>query len=790
MAYVAKPEPSQDEQDALDLEALTSVLEQEYGPQAEPAPKKRREIGPMEDHEFQANVAAIIDDAREYIDDHVAPERAMATALYRGDPLGNEEDGRSQIVMTEVRDTVLSMLPPLLRIFCGSDRVVEFVPTSASKVDLSKQQTDYVDHVFMQDNPGFVILHNTFKDALVRKTGFITWYYSEEVRVTESDFTGLSQGEYAVMAQDATTEVLEATPRTELVEQLQPNPESTPEQELPPITVQVPVEVWDVSIRRRIPANSIVVEAVPPEEVLIARDTRIIPTSKCVARRQLKTISSLVAMGYEKDEIEENCGDDGAEFEWNYEASVRNEAINSFLDGDNVDPAMRQVLYTEAFVRIDRDGDGIAELRKVCTLGMGHYILHDEVVDEIPLALFCPDPEPHMAIGQSITDQTGDIQFLKTGLMRGVLDSLAQSIHPRTVIVEGQTNIDDAMNTEVGALIRTTQQGAVQELVKTFVGQQAMPIIGYVDQTRSIRTGMSPASQGLNPDILQSTTKSAVDATVNGAQERLEMIARIFADSLCQVFKGIYRLSVKHQDKPRMLKLRGEWHELNPKAWEASLDCVPNVALGSSSEKKLQTLLGIAGKQAEIIEKYGPNNPLCDLQQFRDTLAEITNLGGFKDAARYWKVITPDTLKKWQEEMAAAQANKPDPQMALVEIERERTQGELQIKMSKQMSDHLAKLNDQKLERDKMMIDAFLKAAEIEAKFGDQGQLARLQAMMDADLELHRISMDAVQKYLDAQLAHEAQRYATDKSHEAQLHKNELGAATAREAAQQPVIAE
>jgi hypothetical protein len=679
---------------------------------------------PMDALEFSASVKALLDDAVDYTDGFLAQPRAEATAMYRGDPLGNEEEGRSQIVMTEVRDTVLAMLPGLLRIFVSSEDVVEFVPTTALTVDLAEQQTAYINHVFHQDNPGFSILHSVFKDALVRKLGIVKWWYSTEATVSESDFTGLTQGQVAVLREDPTTEIVELRAGRPISLDGGLGPDGLP---LPPQQV----EAWDVAIRRCIPRNRIVVEALPPEEFLISRDARDVEKARCVAHRSMKTVSDLVALGYDPEEIEAHAGD-GDIFLLNYEATVRNPSINSFIQSGNPDPALREVLYVESFVRIDKDGDGIAELRRVCSIGNAHHVLHDEVVDEAPFALFCPDPEPHMVVGQSIADWTGDLQRLKTNLMRGTLDSLAQSIHPRTAIVEGMVNVDDALNTEVGGIIRTRQIGAVQPFTLPFVGQSALPVIAYVDQTASKRTGVSPASQGLDPDVLQSTTDRAVAATVNGAQERTELIARIFAESgMTRLFKGLLKLAIKHQDKPRVLKLCGKWVEIDPRVWDIDLECRPNVALGKGTDQDKMNMLGtIAHKQEQILQTLGPLNPICTLQEYRNTLAQIANLAGFKDATRYFKPVGAADLQQ----LVHAPPRPPDPRMALVQVEQAKAQGEAQsalLKHQLHQAEVAAKLQQQKTE---FAINAMLRLAEIEAKYGVQGYLGQLQAFIDRDI--------------------------------------------------------
>ncbi len=690
----------------------------------------------MDDEEFASVVGSAIDDAADYIDGYVAPARAQATEYYRGDPLGNEEEGRSTIVMTEVRDTVQAIIPSLLRIFTASEQVVEYAPRTEATVEQAAQATDYVNFVFYNDNPGFSILHQTFKDALVNKTGIIKWRWSEDTEISEAEYTGLDEASLNMLLQDPTVELVEA--EQTVVQEAQIGPDG--------MMISPQIVTYEVTIKRNIPKNKIVIETLPPEEFLIARDARDIETASYVGHRSLKTVSELVAMGYDREEIEEYAGE-GDVFSLNYEAQVRNPAVSSLTtESDNPDPTMRRVMYVESYIRIDKDGDGIAELRKVCSIGGGYHVLHEEIVPDAPFAFFCPDPEPHMVIGQSIADQTMDLQRIKSAIVRNTMDSLAQVIHPRTVVVEGQVNMDDVMNNETGAIIRARAPGMVQALAEPFVGQNAMPIIAYMDEVRAQRTGISAASQGLNPDVLQSTTKAAVTATVQGAQERIELIARLFAENgMKRLFKGLLRMLIMHQDKPRMVRLRGKWVEVDPRYWDADMDVQVNVALGHGTDTdKLQFLTMVSQKQEQIMQMLGPDNPLVDVSQYRNTLAQICTLAGFKDAARYFKPV--DMAQVQQMQAAASQNQPPDPAQQMVQIEATKAQAQQQIEMLKTQNDREEMVLKAQLEREKMQIDMMLRLAEIEAKYGTQIDAARIKAQIDAEVKKDANRLNAAQK--------------------------------------------
>ena len=664
---------------------------------------------PMDDEEFRYIVFQAIEDSQTYIDSYLAPEREEAMSYYLGDEFGNEEQGRSRVVLTEVRDTVLAMLPSLLRIFTGGDKVIEFVPKNAEDVEGAEQATDLINYVFMQENPGFRILHDAMKDALILKTGVLTWYKIDEESVEYYDYSGLMPEEIALLTSDPDVSV---ESMTEVVDMM------------------TGVAKTDLRIRRVKRTPRYVVECIPPEQFLIDNEATSIDDAIYVARRKLATISELVSMGYDRQEIEENAGTGG--FDMNNEVLVRNPADQSFFGlTQTTDETTDKVFYVESYIRADRDGDGIAELHKVCSIGNGAYILHSEVVQKAPFALLAPDPTPHTIFGQSIADQTMDIQLIKSSIMRNTLDSLAQSIHPRTVVVENQVNMADVMNVETGAIIRARAPGMVAPLATPFVGQQALGVMAYLDEVKTQRTGISRASQGLDADVLQSTTRAAVQAQLSSSQERIEMIARLFADGLKRCFQGLLALVIQHQDKAKIIRLRNKFVPIDPRGWDASMDMVVNIALGrGSDEQRMGALAQIIGQQKEVIQTYGPYNPLVDLAQLRQSLAQATQLAGFQDPSQFWKEINPQEVQAFMQQMQMG-ANKPDPAQLLAQVEAEKTKADILINAAKQELERQKAAAQADLERDKLYVEALLKAAEIQAKYGTQVDMALIKAEVD-----------------------------------------------------------
>lgn len=674
-----------------------------------------KKIERMDADDFRSAVSSAITEAVDYIDDYVAPERAEAIKLYRGDKLGNEEEGRSQIVMTEVRDTIQTMLPELLRIFCSSNEVVTFEPTSANTVTMAEQQTDVVNHIVLKQNNGAKLFHDWFKDALKQKTGIVKWRAEDDVEISEQEYTALSEAQFAYLQEDEEVEVIDFE-----MTQVEEMDEATG------MVMMAPPSI-DCRIRRTVTKRQYRIECLPPEEFFISSNARDVETADCCGHRSFKTLSELVSMGYDADEITEYASV-SSDFEFNEEAEERNDALAGYHASGRMntsDPAMRRYEYFETYLRVDKDGDGIAELRKVCCIGSTYHILDDEVVPEAPFALLCPDPEPHKVIGQSISDQVKDLQLIKTNVVRNTLDSLAQTITPRTAILEGAVNIDDVMNTEIGSIIRMRQPGAVQPFTQPFVGQYSLPMIEYLDSVRASRTGITKASSGLDPDVLQSTTKAAVTATISAAQQRIELVARIFAETgVKRLMQGILRMVHQHQDRPMTMRLRGQWVEINPKTWELCTEVSVNVGLGTGQkDEQIAALTAIATKQEQIMQLLGPINPLTDIRKYRNTLARIVELSGFRETSEFLNDITDQQLQQMVQSMA--QDKKPDPAEALAAIETQKAQVEIE-KLKVEIANEAAKrtqeqerqLREDDRLRDKDDADVMLRAAELEMKYG------------------------------------------------------------------------
>ena len=679
---------------------------------------------PMDDTELQGIVAGELEDAVSYIDADISPIRAKGTEYYRGDPFGNEEDGRSQVVAMEVRDTVSAMLPSLMRVFFSTENVVEYVPRGPEDVASTQQATDYANYIFTNDNNGFMITYALFKDSLVRKCGIAKYWWDEVEEVQIQDYSGLDdQTVQLLMQEGAEVKIVVSYPDPSMPMDMM---------QMDPMTGNLPPQpmLHDVQIKRTTKDGRIRIMAVPPEELVLDRRARSFEDAGIIAHRQMATVDDLLAMGYELDEIEENIS--STDLDSNDEYLARQPLSTTMGAGDSLNPGQRRVLYVEAYMRVDFDGDGIAELRKICCMGSGYTMVRNLPASYIPFVDFPCDPEPHTSPleAMSVFDLTHDIQEIKSEVLRNTLDSLAQSIHPRTAVVEGQVNIDDVLNNETGAIIRMRAPGMVQPFSSPFVGQPAFAMMDYMDQMREDRTGMSKAAMGLDADALQSSTKAAVAATIGASQGRLELQARILAEGMKKLFKGILFLMTTHQDKPRMVRLRNEWVQIDPRVWNANMDVTVNIGLGNGdSNERIQALTMIAGKQEQIMQQFGLDNPVVTPSMYIRTIQKIVEMSGVKDASSYFQALPADF------QIPQAEAPKPTPEEVLAQVQAQSIQADIQKKAAELELKREQMIRDDDYRRDQLAQDLMLKKYELELKYGAQISTAEIDARQAMDRE-------------------------------------------------------
>ncbi|MBT9571098.1 MAG: hypothetical protein IV106_08315 [Pseudomonas umsongensis] len=696
----------------------------------------------LTEDELKALVGAESRQALGYSSSKLSNARQKSMYYYLGLPVGDlsppEVDGRSSVVSTDVRDTIESMLPQLMVTFVGSDTVAEFEATKPGDEQKAEQATEYVNYLFYKKNNGHRIAYTWMKDALLQKNGIVKVWWDTRNEETREEYRGLSEVELTQLMQDDEVEVVEQDIRVDeddqaqreqailqLMQQAQAQPQSAPQvmQQVQMIQAQPPKLVYDVVCKRTKTDGKVCIDNVPPEEFLISRNAKDIETASFVAHRVQRSRSELKSMGYKNvDQLTSQDQGEAMSSERIQRLSWNDEDAYADQDGGG-DKSQDLIWVLEAYMRVDYDGDGIAELRKV-TLA-GNEMLDNEPIDSIPFVSITPVPLPHEFFGLSIADLAMESQKTKTSILRSQLDNMYLAVNGRYFAVEGQVNLDDLLTSRPGGVVRVKQIGAVGRL------DQGAPDIGnsmqmmeYMQQDLENKTGWTRYSQGNDQGALNDTA-TGVNVLTNRADMRLDLVARNFSEGYVDLFKLILKLVCQYQQKKQIVKLTGGWVPIDPREWSNQFDVCINVGIGmGNKDQKIQhlTMLGQAQAQGLQIGIATPDN-------IYHSATELTKQLGFKNADKFFT----DPSKNPQQD-------KPDPEQmkaqAQMQVEQAKIQASAQMKQMELQ--HNAQLDQAKrdhelqLETARMQMQAQVDANRQQVEADQKTLMSQQQAELDA----------------------------------------------------------
>src|SRR6056300_481954 len=694
-------------------------------------------IEPLDRDTIEGIAQKAVQDAVDFIESEISEPRLRAQRYFDGAVDIGYEDGRSKVVATKCRDVVRGIKPSIQRVFLSNDNAVEFVPRMPEDVQAAEQMTKYANYKFMQNN-GFRLLNDVFQDAMVKKCGVAKVMYDDKTETEITTHTGLTEEEFIYLAESDDIEVLEQTISMEV--------------EIDAEGIEMERPIYDCKLSRTLSGGDISIVSVPPEEFFVDRNARSVDDFFVIGHRTDLTIGDLLAMGYDEDDLFGVTGtmstiESEAEFE------RRGYAVDED-DDESVDPTSKKVVVTEAYMKVDAEGTGIPQLYQFILAGAGYKMLSYELADEVPFAIFEVDPEPHAFFGRSLVDLVMDDQDAATAMLRGVLDNVALTNNPGLEIVDGQVSVDDLLNNEIGRIVRVKQPGSIREQVVPFTAGSTLPALQYFDMLVDNKTGVSKAAQGLDPDVLQSATATAVAATMEGAAGQAEVIARNFAEGgMKRLFKLIASTIIKNTDKEEIIRLNNQFVAVDPRVWNADMDLIVNVGVGTGREnEKAAVLRETLQMQMSVWQQYGPNNGLVTMTNVRNTLADMLAAVGLKNAERYYLPVTFESeqqLIAQKQQEAAMQAQQQqgmpasDPNQAFLAAEQMKAQGKMQVDMAKLQLDAQKAQADQQfkmhelamkddLSRDEMVQDLAVKVAEILGKYGSAIDVAAVKAEQNA----------------------------------------------------------
>lgn len=707
-------------------------------------------IEAMDDETVQGIIQKAVEDAVDFIEAEITEPRLKSQRYYDGEVDIGYEDGRSRVVATKCREVVKSLKPSIQRVFLSTENVVEFVPRMPEDVKMCEQMTKFANYKFMQNN-GYRLLNDVFQDAMVKKCGIAKVMYEDQTKSEIHEFRNLTDEEFKFLIEPDEVTVLEHTENMEAV--------------IDDGGVEEKIVAHDVKINRQKTRGDIAITSIPPEEFFVDRNARSIDDFFVVGHRSDMTIGDLLAMGFEHEEVH-NLQGNMATFEAESEFERRNYAVDED-DDESVDPTSRKVVVTEAYMKIDKEGTGKPLMYRFILGGSSYKVLSCELADQVPFAIFEVDPEPHAFFGSSLVDLVMDDQDAATSMLRGVLDNVALTNNPGLEIVDGQVSVDDLLNNEIGRIVRVKQAGAIREQVVPFTAGSTLPALQYFDSLVENKTGVSKASQGLDANVLQSASATAIAATMQGAAGQAEVVSRNLAEGgMRQLFRLIATAIINNTDKEEIIRLNNEFVEVDPRSWDADADMMVNVGIGTGREaEKSAVLRETLQMQMSVWQQYGAQNGLVTMTNVRNTLADLLTSVGLRNTDRYY---LPVTMEKEQELIAAKQEQaqqqmmqqsqqQTDPNQAFMATEQMKAQTKAQVDMAKLQLDAQKAASDNRfrmhelgmkddLERDNMVQELAVKVAEILGKYETAVDTTAIKAQQDAVRPHNKEMMDGLQE--------------------------------------------
>lgn len=649
----------------------------------------------MTSDELEKIIAEQIDNATGALGDDIAQQRSNLVDAYFAEPYGDEVEDRSQVVSTDVADTIEWILPEIMEIMAGGERVTHFSPVGPEDEEAAEQETDAVNHVLMRQNDGWLVLYSWFKDALMQKNGYVKRIWeTSDINNVES-YEGLTQDELLGLWQNWQSDRLEVD-----VEESNERPDGT----------------YDLKVRLRGETEQETVVAVPPDELLVSPRWSSVNLDGCPFighRPGGKTVSDLVAAGYDRKQVETFVGDSN-EHDIQRTARFHNEDHNENDDREPADVSSSNVDVVECYLYVDRNDDGISELTKVTVGGPGRKILRwkdgSEDIEEVPYQPFSaitPNVIPHRHHGRSLSETVDDLQRIKTVLQRQMLDNMYMLNNPTREIAAdgiGESTIADLLVDRPGKIVRTESPGHYIEHNPPAFLAQAIPAIEYVDSVRENRTGVTRYNQGLDANSLNKTA-SGIQQVMSAAQKKIAFIARTFAETgVKHLMRGIHSDLRRNASKPMVIKLRGDYVTANPRSWRDRSDVEINVALGTGNkEQRIGRLMAIAEKQEMHLMQ---GSPLVTPKNLHHTLELMISEAGFKNPAAFFTDPAQAQQQPRQEQ--------PDPTQMMLQMQMEVEAKKHELEMAKLQLEARKIMMEDDRKRDETNVRAMVDIAKTE----------------------------------------------------------------------------
>lgn len=678
----------------------------------------------LDETELKALLSAELSASLNYDRSELSAKRAKAMELYRGvvSDLPSMV-GRSKMTSRDVADTIGWMLPGIIRVFTASQHMACYEPQKEEDEQFADYATAYVNHVFWKDNDGYRILWDSTHDSLLMGNGIVKHWWDDTPEYEQFELSGVTQ-EGLVLLEDE---------KIEIVAQKDGQPQFVPMQD--PATgqvVEVEVPAYDLKVRRVVMNGRMRIECIEPENFFMDKDARFIEEARFVAHRDEVTRSDLIEMGFDRDIVEGLPTDRSGNFS---EESLERE--EDYIRNWNRHDATQLIELFECYIRVDIDGDGIAEMVRAYyagTGGAGELLDWEVWEDDVPFSDIPCEPQPHRWDARSVTDETKDIQIVKTALTRQFMDNTYASNLPM-LQAETDTVVNPEMliNPKFGGVIwrkkGTMATSPVLPIAIPYVADKTLVALQHFDNVTEKRTGVSRATMALDPQTLQNQTATASQNQKDAAYSQIELIARNQAElGWTRVFRQLLKLICKHQDMPRKIRFGKGWETVTPQAWNADMHVTVNVGLGTGSRDRDMAMLEKIGmNQAMLTERFAASGmfeeALDMLPRIVNTLKKQAESAGLRMPDEFFPEFDDQKIAELKQ-AAQQRAQQPDPKVVeaqkKIELEAVQGQAKLQLEYQKQQGDLV-------LKREQLAQELLLKREQLAAELALKRELAMME---------------------------------------------------------------
>lgn len=629
---------------------------------------------------------------------------------YLGEPLGDEEEGRSQVVSTDVQDLVEADMPSLARVFLGSQDILEFQANSGDPqaIQEAEEKTKYINWLVRGQRDSFRTIHGWIKASEIHKVGAVHFCVDEQKKTDEREYKGLSGDELALLMQSIEAE--KGVSKVDVVSQ------------------SADGDLFDVKLRVTSTSQKYKIENIPVENLHISKDATCKDDAEIIGHVSITTRGALVAMGYSKETVEklDNAGYDS---EGRLIADKRLPGSSTRSDADGGSWASEKVLIENLYPLVDFDGDGVAERRRV--VKSGQTILKNESFGIVPYAFLSAVLMPNALVGRSRAELAKPTQYVKTHLTRQILDNIYQVNRPRTVIndsAQGGVELDDLLTHRLDGIVRVDGPvvGNILPLETPYIGDKALMVVQYVDSMRAQTTGSLMASQGLSVDALHKETATRFEGVNDQSQAKIELVARVMAETgFRELYEGLAWLVMHYQDDEAEFAVLGKPMTANPSAWRYEQYCASQVGLAAGdSEQMMASIAGIIAKQEQLMSA---GSPLVDHKKLYNSYSKLTKLAGIAKVGDYFndpevpQEVLMAQVQQLSQQLQMIQSQLQDPALvraqAQAEVDKARAQNQLQLEENRQQGDMTKFMLEQAAKQDQFQKDMLFRLTELDLKY-------------------------------------------------------------------------